>query len=265
MDPSVMKFFKNNNSKIIYGGDFVQDINNSKEIEDFLDFNINRDYVLIPGNHDVGFNPFKHQENRYKINNKNLFIYLNTNFKSENEINKSVDFIKKTIQTNNFNNILIFSHQLFFSKSDYDIRTNSRDHYINSNKFYDKIHDFLNGQRNNVYIYSGDIGAFKYIPYAYYHKFENITYLSTGLGNGSHNFCIEISINQNGEINNSFIDLDTREKLSPLKFLRWKVKLYQLPKLFLFFVKQNYWIIILIILVFLSKVIIQIIPYKTPS
>ena len=33
--------------------------------------------------------------NILQVNNKNLFIYLNTNFKSENEINKSVDFIKK--------------------------------------------------------------------------------------------------------------------------------------------------------------------------
>ena len=40
MDPSVLTFFKNNNSMIIYGGDFVQDINNSKEIKNCLDFTL---------------------------------------------------------------------------------------------------------------------------------------------------------------------------------------------------------------------------------
>ena len=84
MDPSVLNFFNNNNSKLIYGGDFVQSVNNPKEMEEFLNFNSDRDYILIPGNHDVSYEAFNHQKNIYEVTNKNLFIYLNTNFKTEN-------------------------------------------------------------------------------------------------------------------------------------------------------------------------------------
>jgi len=73
MDQSVLNFLEDNNSKVIYGGDFVQDINNIKEIEEFLSFNNGRDFILIPGNHDVGFKKFDHQRNRYDVINKNLF------------------------------------------------------------------------------------------------------------------------------------------------------------------------------------------------
>lgn len=265
MDPSVLNFFKKNNSKLIYGGDFVQSVNNPKEIEEFLNFNSNRDYILIAGNHDVSFEAFDHQKNTYEITNRNLFIYLNTNFKTESQVDESIDFLRKTIHINDFKNVLIFSHQLFFSKSKYDIKTNSREYYSKANKFYDSILGYLKGVRKDVYLYSGDIGAFKYNPYAYYNKIDNITYLATGLGNGSKNTCIEILINPNGKINNSFIDLDNEKRYSPEKFLRWKVKLYQLPKLLLFFIKDSYLIIIFILsLAFIIK-ILQIIRNKTSS
>ena len=56
--------------------------------------------------------------------------------------------------------------------------------------------------------------------------------------------------------NNSFIDLNTGKKYSPTKFLRWKVRLYQTPKLFLYFLKKNFLIIILItVLGFFIKIL----------
>lgn len=250
LDPSVLNFLKYKTTKIIYGGDFIYDANDEIEIQNFLGFNKERDYVLIPGNHDVTLKSFKHQKNRFEIKNKNLFIYLNTNFKDINEVQNSVDFVSKTIRKKKFKNILIFSHQLIYSKSNFDIRTNSRDNYQLANLFYDEIFEFLIKENTNIYIYSGDIGAFKYTPYCYFNKIKNLSFYASGLGNGSNNYCIEIKIDSNDNVSNLFVDLNTSKREKPERFSLWKVRLYQFPKLILYEFKLRYQILITAIVTF---------------
>lgn len=250
LDPSVLNFLKNETTKIIYGGDFIYDARDEIEIQNFLGFNKERDYVLIPGNHDVTLKSFKHQKNRFEIKNKNLFIYLNTNFKDINEVQNSVDFVSKTIRKKKFKNILIFSHQLIYSKSNFDIRTNSRDNYQPTNLFYDEIFEFLIKENTNIYIYSGDIGAFKYTPYCYFNKIKNLSFYASGLGNGSNNYCIEIKIDSNDNVSNLFVDLNTSKREKPERFSLWKVRLYQFPKLILYEFKLRYQIFITAIVTF---------------
>ena len=250
LDPSVLNFLKNETTKIIYGGDFIYDARDEIEIQNFLGFNKERDYVLIPGNHDVTLKSFKHQKNRFEIKNKNLFLYLNTNFKDFNEVQNSVDFVSKTIRKKKFKNILIFSHQLIYSKSNFDIRTNSRDNYQPTNLFYDEIFEFLIKENTNIYIYSGDIGAFKYTPYCYFNKIKNLSFYASGLGNGSNNYCIEIKIDSNDNVSNLFVDLNTSKREKPERFSLWKVRLYQFPKLILYEFKLRYQIFITAIVTF---------------
>ena len=233
MEPSVLSFLKDDYTKVIYGGDFIYDPDDELEIENFLEFNKKRNYVLIPGNHDVKRKSFKHQKNRFEVLGNNLFIYLNTNFNDLIEVQNTADFVKKTIVKNNFKNILIFSHQLFYSKSNFDVRTNSRDNYQLANLFFDDIFDILIKINKNVYIYSGDIGAFKYTPYCFFNQIKNISFYSSGLGNSINNYCIEIKIDQKNNISNLFIDLNTSKSEKPEKFSLWKVRLYQFPKLIL--------------------------------
>ena len=249
MDPSVIFFLKDDTTKIIYGGDFIYDIKDEIEIQNFLKFNKERDYVLIPGNHDVKWKPFKHQKNRFEIIGKNLFIYLNTNFGDINEVQNSVDFVIQTIRKKKFKNILIFSHQLFYSKSNFDIRTNSRDNYELPNLFYDNIFEFLINENTNIYIYSGDIGAFKYTPYCYFNKIKNLSFYSSGLGNGFNNYCIEIKIDRNDNVSNSFVDLNTSKREKSERFSSWKVWLYQFPKLILHEFKLRYQIYITVLII----------------
>lgn len=248
LDPSVLNFLKNETTKIVYGGDFIYDANDETEIQNFLEFNKKRDYVLIPGNHDVTLKSLKHQKNRFEIKNKNLFLYLNTNFKHTNDVQNCVDFVSKTILKKKFKNILIFTHQLIYSKSNFDIRTNSRDNYQLANLFYDEILEFLIKENTNIFIYSGDIGGFKYTPYCYFNKINKLSFYASGLGNDSNNYCIEIKIDNNDNVSNLFIDLNTSKRVKPERFSLWKVRLYQLPKLILYEFKLRYKIFITVII-----------------
>ena len=74
MEPSVLSFLDDDFTKVIYGGDFIYDIGDELEIKNFIEFNQERDFVLIPGNHDVKWEPFKHQKNRFEIFKDNLFF-----------------------------------------------------------------------------------------------------------------------------------------------------------------------------------------------
>tara|TARA_B110000483_G_C18170618_1_gene533110 strand:+ start:1058 stop:1969 length:912 start_codon:yes stop_codon:yes gene_type:complete len=244
LDSSLINFLNvNKNDKIIYGGDFIYDIKDTIEIKNFLKFNSKFNYVLIPGNHDVGLKFLNHQKTRFEQINNNLLIYLNTNFNSTTEILKVVEEIKNEINKD-YKNILIFSHQLFYSKSIFDIRTNSRDNYDLCNEFNNQIIKFLKESNKEVFIYSGDIGAFKYIPYAYFNSDKNIKYFAVGLGNGFNNKAIEINFLSSGQIFNNFIDLNTSVKEEVSNYSRLKVKLYQTPKLFLYLLKTNFYFLL---------------------
>jgi len=257
MDPSILSFLEEDYTKVVYGGDFIYDINDQIEIENFIEFNKKRNFVLIPGNHDVKRKLFNHQDNRFELVGNNILIYLNTNFNNINEVQNSVDFLTETIGKNIFKNVLIFSHQLFYSKSNLDLRTNSRDNYELANLFYDEIFEYLIDVKKKIFIYSGDIGAFRYTPYCYYNQFENISFYSSGLGNGLNNYCIQISIDKNDNISNYFVDLNTKKRLTPLKFNRWKVRLYQFPKLVLYQIKQHYLILLIVLVVLFGMILFK--------
>jgi len=256
VDPTLKEFLKDKNYKLIYGGDFVQ-LNEEEEIQNFLEFNSKFNYVLVPGNHDVNIKIFDHQKIRFETYNNSLFIYLNTNFNNPKNIKEAVSVIKKEI-SKNFKNILIFSHQLFYSESIFDIWTNSRTNYDLCNKFYKEVINHLKASNKNIFIYSGDIGAFKSIPYAYFHKNKNIEYFAVGLGNGINNKAIEIQLSESDEVINKFIDLNSSTREDPDKYSRLRIKLYQLPKLIVFVFKSYYYIVFLPIIIVGYKVLKKI-------
>ena len=232
LDPSLIKYLSGiEKTKIIYGGDFIQECNDSTEVSNFKKINSKNDLILIPGNHDLNCENFNHKLNRKEVFNENIFFYLNTNFSSKEKIKEAIDFISNSLNDNSFKNILIFSHQFISSKSDWDLKTNSRDFYSFANIFYDQLEQMLLNKSQKVFIYSGDIGAFSFSPYAYFDTKNNLEFISAGLGNGYNNKIVEITLKGNS-VENRFIDLDTKQVESKENYKRWKVKFYQFPKIF---------------------------------
>ena len=47
MDPFILSFLEEDYTKVVYGGDFIYDINDQIEIENFIQFNKKRNLIFI--------------------------------------------------------------------------------------------------------------------------------------------------------------------------------------------------------------------------
>ena len=134
-------------------------------------------------------------------------------------------------------NIFLFSHQVAWSKSIWDIRTNSRQSYEESNIFYDRIIGFLNSIDRDVYWFSGDVVDLWGIPFLTYHEKQNVKLISSGMGNYNNDNLIFITIGKNVKI--SPFNLNNGQNIDLYKHSSWYVFFYQLPKLILHEIKKN--------------------------
>ena len=242
LDPIFLEHTYNNSqnyNEIILGGDFLYNCQNSIEFENFLKFYKTFSPRLVIGGHDACdkvFNLLNYSSNNFRQINDTILFYLNTSIKSNNEVDYLYDLIFKNIEIKKPKNIIIFTHQLIFSKSDWNIRVNSRGDYNFANTLYDKIYSKFYKSEIKFHFVSGDIGAFPYTPYAYYNNSENFNYYASGIGNGLHYKAIVINIKD--ELSFNFLDLENNMLERKEKYSKLYVQLYQFPKLFLSHLKK---------------------------
>jgi hypothetical protein len=225
----------NNFDKVILGGDFLQVCDDDEELQNFnLLFNKYQPYFVI-GNHDLcpAIIEFSNETfggvNYFELVNNHLLIFLNTSFNSKEEAIDAYKYLNDLVSSTNSKNIIIFSHQVIFSKNDFYLRTNSRKHYEESNFFYDLIYNKYYNDNYKFYFITGDIGAFNLTPYAFYDKKNNFNFFASGLGNDYHKKAIVINLLEQIDIN--FIDLVSSDIEIKENYSKIKVQLYQLPKL----------------------------------
>ena len=212
MDLSVINFLKNNSTKkykfIVWGGDFIDNCNNSNEVKNFynsIPLEVFEKSIFIWGNHELkcydnDVLAFVRKDENKVINLHGFDIYfLNTNLDS---ISNTYPILK---QINTSKKKILFTHQVIFSKSNWILRTNSRDFYDQANLFFDKIN-----LDKDLTIVTGDVGAIKGTPSLSYYKKNDANLLSSGLGNGNQNFAIEIELNPQ-EIKFYKLNLDNNE------------------------------------------------------
>jgi len=230
-------------TKIIFGGDMIQNCEDDVEISNFIKvLNENKTNFVI-GNHDNCNKIIEIAKNRYgglnssEIINDNLLLYLNTSIQSDTEVEELFSFIETETIRANPKNIIIFSHQVFFSKSDFYVRVNSRKFYDYGNRLYDKIYNKFFARDIKIHFFAGDIGAFKYTPYAFYDKMNNFSFYAVGIGNLINSKGILIDPNEEVLVN--FVDLKTKTIESKTKYIKYKVQFYQFPKLILSIIKFN--------------------------
>jgi hypothetical protein len=238
IDPYLTDFLTTNDinfDKLVLGGDFIYDCDDIEELNNFnLFFNQYKPYFIL-GNHDIcpelinfSINTFG-GDNYFKKIDSNLLLFINTSFENKDKIKKTISYINHKIDSIKPNNVLLFTHQVIFSKNDFYLRTNSRTYYDYGNKFYDQIFKKYYNSKYNFYFFSGDIGAFPYTPYAFYDNSNNFNFYAAGLGNGKHNKGILLKLDKNVAV--QFVDLVKGTIESKNKYSKIKVQLYQLPKL----------------------------------
>tara|TARA_B100001093_G_C26852881_1_gene1025934 strand:+ start:3284 stop:4165 length:882 start_codon:yes stop_codon:yes gene_type:complete len=239
LDPLFLEFNSKYGSKygqIVLGGDFIFDCQDEIEFKNFIKFYRLNTPKLVIGGHDNCkkiFNLFKdyNEVNFYEKKGQNLFFYLNTNIKSNQEVDLLYDYVINIINMELPQNVIIFSHQLIYSESDWYVRTNSRGFYEYGNKFYKKIYSNYYKNKLNFYLIAGDIGAFPYTPYAFYDNDENFNLLGVGIGNSRHYKALELELDDDIKLN--FIDLKSGLVEPVNKYSKFKIQIYQFPKLFL--------------------------------
>ncbi len=260
----ISHFNENDYSKLILGGDFIYDCNSQVELNNFKNFYLNNSVELVIGNHDncdpIFELSIKSKNYYYELINNTLIFYLNTSKENVSETDSIVEYVDNLITEKAPQNVIIFTHQLIFSKSDWFIRVNSRKFYDFGNKLYQKFYDKYHNQKLPFYFIAGDIGAFDYTPYAFYHKDNNFNLLASGLGNNFHSKAIRIIIDSN--VNLDFVDLKSGNFENLNKYSKLKVQLYQFPKLILFIIKSNYLLVFSMFLSFILVYLLSILVKK---
>lgn len=253
IDPALESFLNTNSlsfNNLILGGDFIYDCNNLFEYQNLLKLINEIDARLVIGNHDSCDNIISIVKEKFKTINyyeridNNILFYLNTTIDDINPTNQLFKFISSTIDEEKPENVLIFTHQVIFSNSDFYLRSNSRKFYKYGNNLFNKLKNKFFKKDVNFYFFAGDIGAYKYTPYAFFDEEDNFQYYAVGLGNKIYDKAISIDFTNGVNIN--FVDLNTSEIEDPKIYGKFSVQLYQLPKLLLFHLRSNLSIFIII-------------------
>lgn len=246
---------KNKNIFVIWGGDFIQDCNDNTEVKNFKNISSHLKNRYVLGNHDNCDFIKKHilrnkNTNSYEIIKDNLFIYLDTNFKDSKNVDNTLKFTLNILKNNKNENVFIFSHQAIFSTSKFQLLTNSRSNYSLANNFYNELKKTMLKSEKKFHLFSGDIGAFNYMPYAFYEKEKNISKYAVGLGNNKNYKIIKIK----GDVV-KFYDLITNKTEKLENYNAAKIRLTYLPRLIQLFVKENLIITSIIFSAFLFAII----------
>ena len=194
-------------------GDLVKNASNEawklvKKDLDSLDPRIEN--IVVPGNHDVGkgmhdakreifLKQFGKTFFSFK-NGKDIFIILDGNINEWNITGEQLHFLKQSLpnKKGSSNNIFIFSHQLIWHNSSNlefkKIQPNSLEGRSDNLNFWDEVFPLLSGLTNNVYFFSGDIGAFPNGNELFYTKYLNVTFVATGMGGGMRDNFLIVSV-----------------------------------------------------------------------
>ncbi len=166
--------------------------------------------IVVPGNHDIGngahdakreifLQQFGKTFFSFKYG-KDIFIILDGNISNWNISGKQLQFLKQSLpnKKSSSNNIFIFSHQLIWqssSKPEFKkIKPNSIEGRSDNLNFWDEVFPLLSDLTNNVYFFSGDIGAFPNGNELFYTKYLNVTFVATGMGGGMRDNFLIVSV-----------------------------------------------------------------------
>ena len=155
---------------------------------------VNSCYVM--GNHDnnsVGYEVFeqKHGGAYYSFDYRNeLFIVLNSTESDRSISSEQLNFLNEVLKaaTVNNNRVFMFFHEVIWNSIEKYrlVRSNSRSRYDfikNFSNFWEEVYPVLTAySEKQFYLFTGDVGGNPDAIAAFYDKWENVTVLSSGMG-----------------------------------------------------------------------------------
>lgn len=177
---------------------------------------------LVKGNHDGNsdFYTAKFGKTYSKfIFKDNLYIILDSTLDKWNISGDQLVFLMNTLRNdgNKASNIFIMVHHLLWYSKDkfFKPMPNSTYGKAEETNFWNKIEPLLRAQQKPVYLFAGDMGAFpkefrkqkETIEY-FYHSYDNITFVGTGMGGGIRDNFVIVNIHKDQSVSFRLIHLN---------------------------------------------------------
>lgn len=212
--PELKNHLKNGKSDFVFFlGDFVRNADSISFQKLMIDLeSLKLDKYFVPGNHDmVNVENYKKYigSNYYAITKKGLkFVIIDGNLDNWNIKGEQLKLLKNELIGFD-GKVFILVHQLIWISDDKysNIKPNSRYGISDTLTFWNDIFPLLKNHPNEVYVCSGDLGAFKSIQNPFYHKVENVTLIASGMGARYRDNCIDVKFFENGDIQFDVISL----------------------------------------------------------
>lgn len=188
---------------------------------------------IAPGNHDLkgaggsldaGRNLFTNRfgSTYYSfVYQKDLFILLDPNESNWNITGAQLDFLRNILesQAEQVVNIFVFFHQVLW----WDANNQYRNLWINTKEgradhinFWTEVEPLFNRLNNNVYLFAGDVGAHQSGDEFFYHHYDNIHLIASGMGGEQRDNFLIVERLKSGKVRLRLIALNCGEDIDCL-------------------------------------------------
>ncbi len=217
------EYIKNQDSMAfgIFLGDIV--IASTKAEWDTIDKDIDKlglpVYFAI-GNHDNKNRKLfvsRYGETYYSFSYQNdFFIILDPNIDGWNISEEQLDFLQSTVNSIEpwVENIFVCFHQLLWWSPDNkysNISPNSLEGRNDSINFWEEVEPLFRNRPQNVYMFAGDVGAASWSADYMFDRYENITLIATGMGEGEGDNFIIVDIMSDNSVKLRLLSLDCED------------------------------------------------------
>lgn len=162
---------------------------------------------FAPGNHDLTDRDL--YEKRYGKTyssfeqNGDLFLLLDPGLDQWNISGEQLEFVKAEIKKKPHRNVFIFLHQVLWwlPKNSYaHMVPNSLEGRAQGINFWNEVAPLLVSLRTPVYLFAGDVGARGFLPACGYGEYENLTFITSGMGGGARDNLVVVEVDSSGKV-----------------------------------------------------------------
>lgn len=183
-------------------------------VQDWIEVDADIDSLGIPvhitvGNHDMEDRPLFEQrygKTYYSFKKQNdLFIILDPMLDGWKITGDQLNFLKDTLQANanQCDNIFVFFHQVIWKEVNNGfnhILWNSNEGKNGKTNFWTELFPIFSNLDNPVFLFAGDVGAASYATPVSYDLYDNLTLITSGMGNIDNENYIIVNVDTNKNI-----------------------------------------------------------------
>ena len=226
-DPGINRLFKDKfdyikNDSIIKFGIFTGDIVWEGTTEEWDDVDRDIAELSIPvyfalGNHDNKNRELfieRYGKTYYNYTYKNeLYFILDPNIDNWNISGDQLDFLKQVLSEINpsIKNVFVFFHQLLWwnPENKYKhVKPNSFDGRSDSINFWSTIEPLFYNLPCNVVMFAGDVGGGSWSADYMYDKYDNVTFIASGMGDGAGDNFLIVDVMTNNTVEHRLVSLN---------------------------------------------------------